>query len=199
MLPCVELVSVAGGRSPRLASSFGLARLIDVRLLVLSFVSVVVGCAPSERPPTPGWAPVAGMSGVVIEGERMSYAQLLGLEREAIESVSSPTGSDRDGQWIHYGPDLRIAFEDGIAVRLRARTPQQFGCTEAARWMGFPLPRQPIVRSPRCQWPGHLIRHQLEKGYGGEYRFDTHWFLIWMRPEADPDILREPSPGRAAS
>jgi hypothetical protein len=59
--------------------------------------------------------------------------------------------------------------------------------------MGFPLPRKPIVHGPRCQWPGQIIAHQLEKGYGGEYRFDTHWFVIWIRPEADPDVLREPS------
>ena len=147
-----------------------------------------MGCAPQADSETPGWAPVAGISKVEIGDEVFHYADLLGDPREVIEAGLTPESSKKD--WVEYTDDLRIKYEDGMAVRMRARIPLSIRtCVEAARWMGFPLPRDAFVDGARCTWPGARVDHRLEKGYGGEFNYENRWFVAWV---VDPESPSEP-------
>jgi hypothetical protein len=137
--------------------------------------------APEAGPGHPGWAPVGGISQVRI-GERVfHFSDLLGDPREVIER-GLPEPRPVDGSaWIAYGDDLQIRYEEGVATRIKARVPLGIdGCTDAARWMGFSRPRNPIVAGPRCTWGGVHLSNRLEKGFGGEYEADTRWFRAWL-------------------
>lgn len=143
---------------------------------------LLAACAASEPGPGyPGWAPVGGISQVRIGDRIFHFADLLGDRREVIER-GLPTPVPVEGsEWIEYGDDLQIRYEDGVAARIKARVPLGIeGCTDAARWMGFSRPRNAIVRGPRCTWAGVHLSNRLEKGYGGEYEADTRWFRAWL-------------------
>lgn len=153
---------------------------------------LLAACAPQADSETPGWAPVAGISKVEIGDEVFHYADLLGDPRPVIEAglTPEPAAADEDGDWVEYSDDLKIKYDDGVAVRMRARIPLSVrNCVEAARWMGFPLPRDPFVDGARCTWPGARVDHRLEKGYGGEFNFENRWFVAWV---VDPESPQEP-------
>lgn len=149
-----------------------------------------IGCTAPDGD-VPPWAPVAGISGVQLGDEQVTYAALLGRPRWAIEAGLPQSQPSELPGWHRYGNNLYVEYDDdGRAVRLRARVPLGLNCDEAARWMGFPWPRQAVVRSGRCMWPGAHIRHRLAKGYGGEFDPSMRWFRVWMVGAADDARLQ---------
>ena len=164
------------------------------RVWLIVVVAAAAACTATETPDTPGWAPVAGLSRIDLAGEPVPWAEVLGRSREQIEA-SLPAGvHGGDPSWVRYGENLLIEWEDDRALRLRVRTPQAFGCTEAARWMGFAWPRRPVIDGTRCLWPGARLHHRLAKGFGGEYDVDTRWFRIWLVDGIPEDGRPAPSP-----
>jgi len=143
---------------------------------------LLCACTGAEPGPDyPGWAPVGGISQVRIGDRAYHYADLLGDRREVIEQGLPEPRAVEGSDWIAYGDDLQLRYENGIAVRIKARVPLGIeGCTDAARWMGFSRPRNAIVSGPRCSWAGVHLSNRLEKGYGGEYEADTRWFRAWL-------------------
>jgi hypothetical protein len=165
------------------------------RMLTTIATMLLAGCATAGEPGPPPWAPVGGVSQVVIDGQTLHYANLLGLPRERIER-GLPPGRSKAGPrwagWVEYGEELEIEYRDGVAVRLRARVPMTIAsdCFEAAGWMGFPQPRMPLIDGPRCLWSGPRVNNQLEKGYGGELNREVRWFMVWLIAPSSPVASR---------
>jgi hypothetical protein len=105
--------------------------------------------SPHERSPTPPPSPPAApdvareadaSSGQERGVKRLDLASLIGQSREVIEERSAPTGPVR-GIWIEYGPELWLAYNRGVCVRVKATLPQDAAdCTEAGRLLGFASP-----------------------------------------------------------
>lgn len=101
---------------------------------------------------------------------------LLTRWRRDIDATLTPTGTD--GAWTLYGDALAIAFDHGVAMRVRTRT-SATTCEDAARAAGFPDRAGvfPLHRADGCEWPGLSERHRLAAHVAG--RFAGGVMEIW--------------------
>ena len=95
-----------------------------------------------------------------------SLRSLLGQRQAAVERHHRATGT-RDGGWVDYGSDLAVQYENGRAVRLRARVPAGMSCIDVARWAGYPSAGYPHRHRHSCEWPGISMRHRLSPRHAG--------------------------------
>src|SRR5688500_12147707 len=86
--------------------------------------------------------------------------------------------SDAEG-WTRYGEDLRIRYDLNIVIGIATRVPEGLGCTEAAKWMGFPSATLPASREGACEWPGSA-GHRLGHGHTGRMDPETGVFQVQL-------------------
>jgi hypothetical protein len=125
---------------------------------------------PSEPPPDSERAELPVAVGLVAV-PTLTVADLLGKTREEVESLLAPIGPEDPENpegWIRYSDHLKLLFAEETVTELIQEVPEGKSCVDAARWIGFPDPAEPVQAADSCRWPDDDDAHELADGVGGE-------------------------------
>jgi hypothetical protein len=101
----------------------------------------------------------------------LTVADLLGKSRENVESLLDPIGPDDPENpegWIRFSDHLKLLFVEDVVSELIQEVPEGKSCVDAAKWLGFGSPAEPIQTGDSCRWPDDDKAHALADGVGGE-------------------------------
>ena len=105
---------------------------------------------------------------------------LLGQTQSKIERDLKPRRKGDDG-WVSYTSTFKIQYSGQKAIALREKIPDDLGCREAAKWLGFTRARTPILEKGKCSWPTDSARHGLgKKNLSGSMNLKTRVFIAKM-------------------
>ena len=124
-----------------------------------------------------GAAPLAvGMTTIPA----LPIARVLGKARDDIETLFTPVGADeseKEAGWVRYNQHLKVRYDESdLAVELVHRVPEDLGCLEAARWLGFEDADPPERDEGSCVWPVGSDEHALAEDASGRLVPDAELF-----------------------
>ena len=132
----------------------------------LAVAPLLASCAAAPVPAQPGLKPPAATR----------PGELLGSLRATVEARYRPLREE--GAWVSYAGEWSLRYDAaGVASALRATVPDDVGCKEAARWLGFRAARAPMMRGLRCRWPYDSPQHGLGPGVYGHMGLTTRVFV----------------------
>ncbi|MFO8073496.1 MAG: hypothetical protein R6V85_16650 [Polyangia bacterium] len=124
-----------------------------------------------------GAAPLAvGMTAIPA----LPIARVLGKARDDIETLFTTVGADeseKEAGWVRYNQHLEVRYDESdLAVELAHRVPEDLGCLEAARWLGFEDADPPRREEGSCVWPAGSDDHSLAEDASGRLVLDAELF-----------------------
>lgn len=141
------------------------------------------GVEPDASPDGPNMGslsvalPWAGISGMPI-------ARVLGKTRDEISSLKAPAEPATPGDkaaakaeaklgWTRFTANLKVRFDDDVAVEFEQRVPEELSCRDAARWLGFEEPAAPAEKGSKCAWEKGGLGDGIEGKLDRETRLFT--------------------------